>query len=57
MHNPAEANSLLETGMVSCQWPLDLDVAAATWTNSIGATELIALWKDPEFDPRQRALS
>ena len=32
-----------------------VDVAAATWTNSIGATELIALWKDPEFDPRQRA--
>jgi hypothetical protein len=32
-----------------------VDVAAASWTNSIGATELIAVWKDPEFDPRQRA--
>ena len=27
-----------------------VDAAAATWTNSIGATELIAVWKDPAFD-------
>jgi hypothetical protein len=32
-----------------------VDVKEATWTNSIGATELIAVWKDPEFDPKQRA--
>jgi hypothetical protein len=32
-----------------------VDVANATWTNSIGAPELIAVWKDPEFDPTQRA--
>lgn len=32
-----------------------VDVANATWTNSIGAPELIAVWKDPEFDPAQRA--
>jgi hypothetical protein len=32
-----------------------VDVANATWTNTIGAPELIAVWKDPEFDPRQRA--
>ena len=32
-----------------------VDVANATWTNSIGAPELIAVWKDPAFDPGQRA--
>lgn len=32
-----------------------VDVANATWTNTIGAPELITVWKDPEFDPRQRA--
>jgi hypothetical protein len=32
-----------------------VDVANATWTNSIGSPELIAVWKDPAFDPAQRA--
>ncbi|SDA92665.1 DUF3604 domain-containing protein [Mesorhizobium qingshengii] len=32
-----------------------VDVANATWTNSIGSPELIAAWKDPEFDPKQSA--
>jgi hypothetical protein len=32
-----------------------VDVARATWTNSIGAPELIGVWKDPEFDPSVRA--
>jgi hypothetical protein len=32
-----------------------VDVASATWTNSIGAPELIAVWKDPAFDASQRA--
>jgi hypothetical protein len=32
-----------------------VDVANATWTNSIGAPELIAVWRDPAFDPGQRA--
>jgi len=27
-----------------------VDVANATWTNSIGAAELIAVWEDPDFD-------
>jgi hypothetical protein len=32
-----------------------VDVANATWTNTIGAPELVAVWTDPEFDPAQRA--
>ncbi|MDX1374167.1 MAG: DUF3604 domain-containing protein [Burkholderiales bacterium] len=32
-----------------------VDVANATWTNTIGDPELITVWKDPAFDPQQRA--
>jgi hypothetical protein len=32
-----------------------VDVANATWTNTIGAPELISVWRDPDFDPAQRA--
>lgn len=32
-----------------------VDVATATWTNSIGEPELLGFWKDPEFDPAQSA--
>jgi hypothetical protein len=32
-----------------------VDVANATWTNTVGAPELIAVWTDPDFDRAQRA--
>ncbi len=32
-----------------------VDLTTATWTNTIGAPELITVWKDPKFDPKQRA--
>ncbi|TWB46655.1 uncharacterized protein DUF3604 [Bradyrhizobium sacchari] len=32
-----------------------VDLANAIWTNTIGAPELITVWKDPDFDPSLRA--
>jgi len=32
-----------------------VDIENATWTNTIGAPELIAVWKDPEFNPKESA--
>jgi hypothetical protein len=32
-----------------------VDVANATWTNTIGDAELIAVWTDPDFNAASRA--
>jgi len=32
-----------------------VDVKTATWTDTIGAPELSAVWRDPDFDPSVRA--
>jgi|HubBroStandDraft_2_1064218.scaffolds.fasta_scaffold02461_5 hypothetical protein len=40
-----------------CKTPVGdtVDVPNAAYTNTIGASELITVWKDPEFDASQRA--
>ena len=32
-----------------------VDIANATWTNTIGEPELFTVWKDPDFDAKQSA--
>ena len=32
-----------------------VDLEAANWTNTIGASELAAVWTDPDFDPKEKA--
>ncbi len=32
-----------------------VDIASASWTNTIGASELGTVWTDPGFDPEERA--
>ena len=41
-----------------CDGPVGstVDVANATWTNTIGDPEMVAVWEDPDFDPAQRAV-
>ena len=38
-----------------CKTPVGntVDIGRATWSNTIGDSELIAVWKDPEFEPEQ----
>jgi hypothetical protein len=40
-----------------CKTPVGntVDLEAANWTNTIGASELAAVWTDPNFDPNQKA--
>jgi hypothetical protein len=40
-----------------CKTPVGntVDLEAANWTNTIGESELAAVWTDPDFDPKQSA--
>ncbi len=40
-----------------CRTPVGntVDLEAANWINSIGASELATVWTDPDFDPSLRA--
>jgi len=40
-----------------CKTPVGntVDLEAANWTNTIGDSELLVVWTDPDFDPDQKA--
>lgn len=40
-----------------CKTPVGntVDLEAANWTNTIGASELATVWTDPDFDPNEKA--
>jgi hypothetical protein len=40
-----------------CKKPVGntVDLEAANWMNTIGASELTAIWTDPDFDPKEKA--
>jgi hypothetical protein len=40
-----------------CKTPVGntVDIEAANWTNTIGSSELLAVWEDPDFDPEESA--
>ncbi|MHC4619150.1 MAG: DUF3604 domain-containing protein [Planctomycetota bacterium] len=40
-----------------CRTPVGntVDLEAANWTNTIGASELATVWTDPDFDPKEKA--
>ena len=40
-----------------CKTPVGntVDIESANWTNTIGASELLTVWTDPDFDPQQKA--
>ena len=40
-----------------CKTPVGntVDLEAANWTNTIGASELLSVWKDPDFDSKEKA--
>ena len=40
-----------------CKTPVGntVDLEAATWLNTIGASELATVWNDPDFDPKEKA--
>jgi hypothetical protein len=40
-----------------CKTPVGntVDLEAANWTNTIGASELATVWTDPNFDPKEKA--
>ena len=33
-----------------------MDLSTATWTNTIGSSELVSVWTDPDFDPDTSAV-
>ena len=58
-HNPfsevAALRSIFHREIENGGDPYTVNVGSASWSNTIGAPELIAAWTDPDFDPDQSA--
>lgn len=51
----SDGRAIDETGR--CKTPVGntVDLEAANWVNTIGASELMSVWTDPDFDPSESA--
>ena len=58
IHDVAVSDGREIDGDGRCRTPVGntVDVASASWTNSIGDVELRGVWRDPDFDPEQHAV-
>ena len=55
MTSPSRARTIDADGRATTPVGNTVDVANASWTNTIGDTELITVWVDPDFDPNEHA--
>jgi hypothetical protein len=51
----SDGRTIDENGRCKTSVGNTVDIEAANWTNTIGASELATVWTDPGFDPKQKA--
>ena len=51
----SDGRTIDENGRCKTSVGNTVDIEAANWTNTIGASELATVWTDPDFDPKQKA--